>query len=108
MSISEEQFARMLKGTVHEGRYGVPVKPAVVETPIEEEEYNYVPCEYVPKGKRVSATDSLAGDIKRAIPICVGIRLLTSSDTYILLGVIVLCVGAVIQSLYDVFVAPFL
>lgn len=65
MGISEKQFAEMLRGTIHEGKYGPTTKskPAPAQAP------KPVPAEEILPDGNGPEVEELARGIRRAIPI---------------------------------------
>ena len=84
MSISEKQFAEMIKGTVHEGKYGNKPK----EEPVPEK-----PPKETPQMKNA------AGVFMKVLPWAAGIRLATNGTTWLILLVLLIFVYSMLQPL---------
>lgn len=101
MSISEEQFEQMTKGTIHEGKYKKP--EPVIAQPDEEFDTAGKPRYEIPdRGFRTKPVETDLGDrLKKAEPAIiaiVGIRLLTSPVVLVAVLFVLLILAAKIEA----------
>jgi len=98
MSITEKQFAEMVRGTVHEGRYAPerePLPPVEQLHPDGDSKQPPMPKKHKRSSRPVRSenireTERLSGTINAVLPWAVGIRLVTSPVAWGLLLIIAL------------------